>query len=518
MAFSDLLQQNSGNKMPTTGGSFSDFAKSVTFDSDKRKQAQRDYEAAQFESNVQNSFWGMAKNTIKAIPDVLTGGTNFQGSGPVSNTLANLGNIYGNLPSQLIKHVQTGAQELQAGNVAGLGIAGFRTAADTLGALYAPLGEAISAALKVTGGQKVIDKTGEVVADKSGITDWPAFQEFAISHPNAGEDFNRLLILATAPFEKGRIGTDKTFIELSKQVARKVIAPVPKGATEPAGAGFRKLKIQNMSGETKVPVTPMEKLAQESRANGYEPYLANNELPTIPFGPSAKSGLPTIQMESPTMAPPGMRYESIPAAPNIPARAPIEIAASVGEPVQPTLIGAKAPTGDGVTKVAQSIEAKAVEKNLVSQFNELATYDQKTVADQANRVARIIDDGDARISRIISGEEKLPSGVSSSMFIKGVEDYAGQTGNALMLRDLSKSPLTSETSIHAQEMRFLQERSQEVTPLKAMQELADARKSKQKGDILKAKRTEINSIESEIQKQIPRTKQTWVEFINSIEC
>lgn len=500
MSFNDLKQRIQSNDSAPQGfeglkNRLSSADDPVTLE--RRRQLQREAEVAQFESHRANSLGAIAGGTIKGIASV-----------PLNAAKSAYG-VYQATPGKISQDIQTGAQEYQQGQPLSLAKAGFRVAADTANAIFAPLSAAVGSVLEAAGGQKLTDKAGQKIADKSGITDWPAFQKFAMEHPNAGEDFGRLLTLAMAGGEAGKIEpgtalerTHAQVAELAKKVARQTVRPVP----EPVG--FNRLQVEAQTGQVKVPATPMERLSQYSQKQGYEPYTPTSELPTIQMGPQAK-GLPEIQMNdtpSSPFLPPGAKYVSEPT--------PIERAS--GLPVEkPVPFGAAPVEGDKVSGMAKSFEAKAIEKNLVSKFNELATYDSKTVEDQARRVALIVDDGPVRMSRILKGEETLPQGVSGQMFLNGAEEYAMAKNDAGLMRDLASSPLTSETSVHAQEMRFAAERSGEASPLQAMKEIEKIRASKVK-DPQGAKRVEMNDIKKEISKV--SKKQSWAEFVNSIEC
>lgn len=126
-------------------------------------------------------------------------------------------NIYGGgnqgIANKLKEGVQSGAQDIQQGNIVkGITKSGLRTAGDVAGTIFAPVGVAVN---KVTGGkldqsfqeiQKNIEEgKGTVGQAVDYITNNPAVQEFAMKHPNAGEDFTRLLNILFAGGEKGKI-------------------------------------------------------------------------------------------------------------------------------------------------------------------------------------------------------------------------------------------------------------------------------------------------------------------------
>jgi hypothetical protein len=105
--------------------------------------------------------------------------------------------------------------------------------------------------------------------------------------------------------------------------------------------------------------------------------------------------------------------------------------------------------------------------------------------------------------------------------IKAMEDYAMNNNDGKLALDIAKSPLTSETSVHAQEMRTLAERN----PESAVSKIRELQKSRQnsiekrsKKSVSTLKKEGVDEIRKEIKKHIPKTKESWSDFIKSIEC
>ena len=120
--------------------------------------------------------------------------------GPAKDAIQGLQTLYGGgeqgIAQKLASDVQAGAQDMSQGNfVKGALKSGGRVAGDVAGAIFAPVG----AALQATGINRLFDKAGSAIAESplvNKITDIPAVQNFASAHPNAGEDFSRVLNLA----------------------------------------------------------------------------------------------------------------------------------------------------------------------------------------------------------------------------------------------------------------------------------------------------------------------------------
>lgn len=170
------------------------------------------------------------------------------------------------------------------------------------------------------------------------------------------------------------------------------------------------------------------------------------------------------------------------------------------------------------SKVGRSIEAKAIEKQLAESFSDTAQYTPTTIKEQAARVADLMNTDIERAKRIVSGEEKLPDGVLAGSIIKAMEDYALKEGDVQLALDIANSPLTAETSIHAQEMRMLAERDPDsaVAAIQKLKKIKEEAAKKADG----AKQRVAKEIKEVVEKakKSKATKQTWSEFIDSITC
>lgn len=173
------------------------------------------------------------------------------------------------------------------------------------------------------------------------------------------------------------------------------------------------------------------------------------------------------------------------------------------------------------SKIAKSIESKAIEKKLTEGYGEdLAGYSPITIKDQADRMSKIMTEDIERAKRIVAGEEELPVGLRGETAIKAMEDYALETGDSDLIRKIAQSPLTSETSAHAQAMRLMAERNPDSPTIK-LQEIMKARKEafektgKKVSSEVKAEKTKIKELTN---KQVKPTKETWESFISGITC
>lgn len=145
-------------------------------------------------------------------------------TGPLQDGISGLKTLYGGgeqgIANKLKTDIQQGASDINTGYqtanngnfLGGLGQvfkgvakSGLRTAGDVAGAVYAPIGAAISSTGFGKATDYVADKLVNHTAIGNALTDNKSVQNFAMEHPNAGEDFGRALNLAFASADKGSI-------------------------------------------------------------------------------------------------------------------------------------------------------------------------------------------------------------------------------------------------------------------------------------------------------------------------
>lgn len=144
-----------------------------------------------------------AKETVKAQPEKKSSGfmSALQKSmTPAKEAYQGMKTLYGgsdqSIAAKLRDDVQSGADEMQKGNFKkGALKSGGRVAGDVAGAIFAPVG----AAMQATGINKVFDYAGKKFGESKvgqAIQNNKTVQDFAVAHPNAEEDFGRILNLA----------------------------------------------------------------------------------------------------------------------------------------------------------------------------------------------------------------------------------------------------------------------------------------------------------------------------------
>lgn len=176
-------------------------------------------------------------------------------------------------------------------------------------------------------------------------------------------------------------------------------------------------------------------------------------------------------------------------------------------------------SGGKPSKVGRNIEARTIADDLTKGFNGTAEYDPITVKEQSQKAADLVNNDLERAKRIVGGRESVPSDMRAAPIIDAVERYARTNKDVELLRELAQSPLTSETSRHAQELRLLRERHPN-SPVKIIQEVQRAREARTQRRGIKpeqAREKLMKEIKAEIRKATPKPK-VWTEFVESLKC
>lgn len=180
------------------------------------------------------------------------------------------------------------------------------------------------------------------------------------------------------------------------------------------------------------------------------------------------------------------------------------------------------PAGTKESKIAKSIEAKAIEAKLTEGFKGITGYTPITIEEQAKLASEVMKDMD-RAKRIIAGKEALPSGLKGAALITAMENYAMETRNGQLALDIANSPLITETSEAGQTLRLTRERVQDS----AAKHIADIKKLREKQLENQLKRTKKKSkvarniIKGQIKnakENVSVTKSEWDSFLEEIRC
>lgn len=170
--------------------------------------------------------------------------------------------------------------------------------------------------------------------------------------------------------------------------------------------------------------------------------------------------------------------------------------------------------------VSSRIESTAIEQGLSKKgIENLSEYQSTTHAEQAKRVADLMNNDFELAKKIIKGEEPAPRGLRTEALFSAMEDYAKKTGDVQLNMELAQSPIASEISAAGSKLS-LSGLNDPLSPVNAIKDVMKAREdviSRKKFDITKEAKIDEVKIKEEIKKATPK-KADWSSFIDSIKC
>jgi len=428
----------------------------------------------------------------------------------VTNILPNFFRLvadgYSSAPDKFIENTKEAAKDYQEGRwVRGTLKGGLRNAGDAAITLFTPFTAAIGAVLQGLGGQKLVDKAGEVIADKSGITDWERFQQFAMEHPNAGEDFERALMLSMSGAVKGDINPKRMQAE-----AKKLIDHVKNPTPPPV-----RLPVRSAP-ESKIPIkrdfsqrfTPDSKLPEIEFGGKARP---RGKLPTIEFGDVGPRDYATTRIKVGEFV-----YEPIGGV-KAPQISPVRKATapkvpSPGAPtprVQPLEISA----------TAEKIVAEARRLGLEADIAGIPKVKQITLINESAKAIEFMKNEPAKAKRVALGQEPAPAGIISQRVFIEMKKKAFAEMDTSLINELSRTTVGTEAG---QALVSLRDSFFEIDPVRIIRDLRknrqDAVQKKLGSKTTVAKET--SKIKKEINKEIAKEnkKTTWESFVKSIQC
>lgn len=194
-------------------------------------------------------------------------------------------------------------------------------------------------------------------------------------------------------------------------------------------------------------------------------------------------------------------------------------AATITEPTTThAVVDPNAPPERGTSKVALSIQEKAVKRGLTNDYGGAGGYDKINIEDQARKAVKLTQDRPA-LDEVINGTKPLPDGLRATALIRAVEEDPVLGKDPELINRLSKAEhLTGESSRSAQELRLAAERNPN-SPTEAIRSVRQAREAaferQSKTTIAKATNNEIKQIRAAKPKV---TNETWSSFIDGIKC
>lgn len=249
--------------------------------------------------------------------------------------------------------------------------------------------------------------------------------------------------------------------------------------------------------------------------------LPTTSTPTVEKTPEAVPESPTGKI--------GNDRSNVTGAPTEPEAKPVSEtpkeptpkSATVTEPATTkAVVDPNAPPEQGTSKIAQDIQTKAVAKSLTDNYGELSQYNKINVANEADKAVKFVNGDKEDVMKVISGEKPLPSNLRATAVIKAVEEHPEYSKDGEVLKALAKSPLNTESSRSAQELRLAAERDQN-SAVNKINELSktreDAFKTRTGKTVAKATNDEVRQIREAVPK-VATTKETFSSFVDSLKC
>lgn len=169
------------------------------------------------------------------------------------------------------------------------------------------------------------------------------------------------------------------------------------------------------------------------------------------------------------------------------------------------------------SKLAQGVEAKAIEKQLTRGFEGLPEYATANVKKQTAEAIKLLQESPDDAIKIALGQKLPPEDLLPESVFTAVENQAIKQGDIELLRRLAtESTLSSEATGMGQRIRMLRERYTD-SPVTKIKEVKEVREKAFKGDTKKAKKEVVDEIKGEIKKKAPKIKE-WSEFLEVIKC
>ena len=169
------------------------------------------------------------------------------------------------------------------------------------------------------------------------------------------------------------------------------------------------------------------------------------------------------------------------------------------------------------SKIAQSINQKAIEAGITKGFTDLAGYDTITIKEQAKLASDLLSNID-EARKVLRGEERLPGSLRATALVNAFESYIKLHPNPEMAAELANSPHASVASYGGQEVRLAAER----TPDSATAKLIEIRKAREakigdKKKVATSKKKIVDELKAEQNKNnLSKDELNWDKFVDSI--
>lgn len=173
------------------------------------------------------------------------------------------------------------------------------------------------------------------------------------------------------------------------------------------------------------------------------------------------------------------------------------------------------------SKIAKSIEQKAVDAKLTDKFENLAGEEKVNVAEQSKMATDLVNSNIDDARAIVRGDKPLPDRLRGISIITAMEEHLKNNPDGDIAQELGNSPLVSATTRAAQELRLAAEREPDSFTQK-YQELKRALIDSKGGDekVAKTKKAIIKEASASFDKMNLSDKELGKldDFFKEIEC
>jgi len=175
----------------------------------------------------------------------------------------------------------------------------------------------------------------------------------------------------------------------------------------------------------------------------------------------------------------------------------------------------------GTPKLAKGVRKKAIKNKIIygfdKTFNNLPEYDKVDVKEQGKKASELVLNDPETAFKMAMGKIQPPSDILPESMFVAVENYAIETKNVEVLRQLAtQSELTMQATGMGQRIRMLAERN----PESAVKNMRDVIKTREEAFKKihggKSVNEAIKNIKKQIKVKLP-DKYDWNNFINSID-
>lgn len=341
----------------------------------------------------------------------------------------------------------------------------------------------------------------------------------------------KLLELAT-PKTKGEAETMRALDVLSLITpAGAYTKPFQKAsrATAPTVVTKKIPVVPGSSGPTNIPIsTPSKRYAEYRKKMGYEPYIPQEQLPTIEMGrkPQTTTGLPIIQTEpkisqsigdtilEPIKQTTNEIIDKGRQAPSLIASTP-----TTAKPEIDLSVPAKESLETIQPVISQNIETQAISQKIADKFEDIPNVPKMNMKESIDNAVNLSDLDFEKAKRVALGDEKPPTNTEIGFVYEAVKEKAIKNNDWQLLRELATNPNAAPTQATraGQIVKSFDTLNDSTDPVELMQKVVDSRKKGisliKKNEVAKSTRL----IKDSLEKAKPK-KNDWVEFINSIEC